>query len=207
MTYYPTLEEDLARAKEILAKGKPAHDEVAYLAESVKAAALPGGAIYGGDNYAAYKLLESFVAEIERLRVEIAKHLAYFEGTEAALEQLRREATEQAHSFELYHKASMALMHAYKRAHPDVPELVWPDATTVNVWAAEQIDELPDLTSRLLDMLERVEWVRQQGGSRDVCPFCHAIGERDDGPGHQDDCEWQLVTRQGNELRLKGLLR
>jgi hypothetical protein len=71
MSYYPTLDEDLARAKEILAKGKAAHDEVAYLQESVKAAALPGGAIYGADTYAAYKLLESFVAEIERLQREV----------------------------------------------------------------------------------------------------------------------------------------
>jgi hypothetical protein len=49
------------------------------------------------------------------------------------------------HSFELYHTASMALMHAYKRAHPEVPEDVWPDATQVNVWAAEQIDEVERL--------------------------------------------------------------
>lgn len=73
MTYYPTLEEDLARAKEILAKsaGKATHafrpdhngeclecDD--WLDEHVD--------IAGADIYAAYKLLESFVAEIERLQ-------------------------------------------------------------------------------------------------------------------------------------------
>ena len=68
MTYYPTIDEDLARAREILDKGKPAHDEVAYLPEPMRAAALEGGTIYGGDIYVAYKLLESFVAEIDRLR-------------------------------------------------------------------------------------------------------------------------------------------
>jgi hypothetical protein len=68
MPYYDTIDEDLARAREILAKGKPAHDEVAYLPEPLRAAALTSGTIYGADVYASYKLLESFVAEIERLR-------------------------------------------------------------------------------------------------------------------------------------------
>ena len=42
-------------------------------------------------------------------------------------------------SFRLYERASRALMAAYKRAHPDVPESVWPDTTKVNVWAADEI--------------------------------------------------------------------
>lgn len=66
---------------------------------------------------------------------------------------------------------------------------------------------MTDLASRLLDMVERVEWVRATGGNHDVCPFCHAISERDGGPGHQDDCEWQLATREGNRLRMIKLLR
>jgi len=45
-------------------------------------------------------------------------------------------------SFDSNHEASMALMRAYKRAHPEVPANVWPDVTTVNVWAAEQIEKL-----------------------------------------------------------------
>jgi hypothetical protein len=57
MSYYPTIEEDLRRAKEILAKGKSATGD---------------GAIFGGDVYAAYKLLESFVDEIERLQTDIS---------------------------------------------------------------------------------------------------------------------------------------
>lgn len=32
------------------------------------------------------------------------------------------------------------------------------------------------------------EWVRAQGGRHSVCPLCHAVCERDGGPGHQDDC-------------------
>jgi len=48
---HPTIEEDLARAKEILAKGKANHF---------------AGTIYQDDLHTAYKLLESFVAEIER---------------------------------------------------------------------------------------------------------------------------------------------
>lgn len=42
-------------------------------------------------------------------------------------------------SFDLYHKASMDLMHAYKRAHPDVPANVWPDVGRVNAWAVEKL--------------------------------------------------------------------
>lgn len=56
--YYPTIDEDLARAKEILARGS------VHYAEQDQRPAVPG-AIYGGDNYAAYKLLESFVEHIE----------------------------------------------------------------------------------------------------------------------------------------------
>jgi hypothetical protein len=110
VTYYPTIEEDLKRAKEILEKGaatpQPTSDRRSKWCEDGKDAEshgwcsnrdssethcgcachrLPtrnlatitawlagvsevGGTIYGGDTYAAYKLLESFVAEIERLQ-------------------------------------------------------------------------------------------------------------------------------------------
>lgn len=64
MTYYDTIEEDLARAKEILRKGAAA----AEMSPDIHLH-LEGGTIYGADTYAAYKLLESFVAEIERLRL------------------------------------------------------------------------------------------------------------------------------------------
>lgn len=67
--------------------------------------------------------------------------------------------------------------------------------------------ELNDLASRMLDMLERVEWIRATGGHLMVCPFCHGVSERDSGPGHQPDCEWEFVTKEGNELRMKGVLR
>jgi hypothetical protein len=64
-----------------------------------------------------------------------------------------------------------------------------------------------DLASHLLEMVERVEWVRQTGGSMMACPFCHAVSELNGGPGHLDDCEWQLATREGNRLRMIKLLR
>ena len=57
MSYYPTIEEDLRRAKEILAKGKSATGD---------------GAILRRRRDAAYKLLESFVDEIERLQTDIS---------------------------------------------------------------------------------------------------------------------------------------
>lgn len=62
MPYYPTIEEDLARAKEILAKGK--------YEPALPAELKVEGTIHGGDIYVAYKLLKSFVAEIERLHAQ-----------------------------------------------------------------------------------------------------------------------------------------
>jgi hypothetical protein len=76
MSYYDTIEEDLARAKQILVDGAPSAEElrVTHGLGPKHAAQLASrsGTIYGKDTYAAYKLLESFVAEIERLRAELA---------------------------------------------------------------------------------------------------------------------------------------
>ena len=69
MSYYPTIDEDLARAKQILEKGRDADVPLGTLSAALQAAINKhSGAIYGADIYPAYKLLESFVAEIERLR-------------------------------------------------------------------------------------------------------------------------------------------
>jgi hypothetical protein len=65
-------------------------------------------------------------------------------------------------------------------------------------------ERVKELASRLLDMLERVEWVRAAGGKSYVCPFCSGVSERSGGPGHQDDCEGEMVRREGNELRHAG---
>jgi hypothetical protein len=53
MPYYDTLTEDLARAREILDKG----------------------AIFGGDTFAAFKLLESFVAVLTPLEGRTVVHI------------------------------------------------------------------------------------------------------------------------------------
>lgn len=91
MSYYETIAEDLARAKAILAKGRDVPELPDCLCDGGEqgeglvsiphephcplAHASPEpvhvGTIYGGDVYAAYKLLESFVAEIERLQAII----------------------------------------------------------------------------------------------------------------------------------------
>lgn len=77
MTYYDTLTEDLARAKEILARGKAESDDrldqifpQLDIRERVKAL---GGTIYGEDIYAAYKLLESFVEAIEAVGPKVCE--------------------------------------------------------------------------------------------------------------------------------------
>lgn len=75
MPYYDTIEEDLARAREILAKGKVrvedvgGADQILTRDPALRDALIErmGGTIFGADVFAAYKLLESFVATIERL--------------------------------------------------------------------------------------------------------------------------------------------
>jgi hypothetical protein len=64
MPYYETIDEDLVRAKALLAKGRPEVDE-----QSPTYGMVSGGAIYGADTYAAYKLLESFVEHIAQQRL------------------------------------------------------------------------------------------------------------------------------------------
>lgn len=74
MTYYPTLAEDVARAKEILAQGRAQLDTLETRFTPAVAAALQevaGGTIYGKDVFVAYKLLESFVEAIEGVGVEV----------------------------------------------------------------------------------------------------------------------------------------
>jgi hypothetical protein len=86
MTYYDTIAEDLTRAKEILTVGKLRRVEVEKLyphseqLEHIEQMIAHSGTIFGKDIFVAYKLLESFVAEIE-----------YMQRTLAESEQARRE--------------------------------------------------------------------------------------------------------------------
>lgn len=57
MPYYPTIEQDVERAKALLTKGR----FVSSFAEGERIS----GTIFGADVYVAYKLLESFVAELD----------------------------------------------------------------------------------------------------------------------------------------------
>jgi hypothetical protein len=73
MSYYPTIEEDLKRVAEILAKGDARREFVTdfpNLTESDRdnLMRMAGGTIYGADTYAAYKLLESLSEEVRRLQ-------------------------------------------------------------------------------------------------------------------------------------------
>lgn len=84
MSYYPTLREDVARAREILREGK-AHapgcpaiaddesDEVLADYQHCVCSGVAGGTIFGKDIYAAYKLLESFVEVIETMDVKVCE--------------------------------------------------------------------------------------------------------------------------------------
>jgi hypothetical protein len=63
MTYYPTLAEDLQRAKEILDRTE--------------------GALFGADTYAVYKLLESFVEAIEQLQADYTETVRLYRERDA----------------------------------------------------------------------------------------------------------------------------
>lgn len=52
------------------------------------------------------------------------------------LRELKKNLADFESSFKLYDHASRALMQSYKKAHPNVPENAWPDASRVNAWAA-----------------------------------------------------------------------
>jgi hypothetical protein len=67
VSYYESIEEDLKRAREILERGKLRNEDLpASLAPDLAMRMLAqGGTIHAVDTYAAYKLLASFVTEIE----------------------------------------------------------------------------------------------------------------------------------------------
>jgi hypothetical protein len=87
MSYYQTLEEDVARAKELLEKGRlRVTDLPVLISDELRAAMLTsGGHIYGADTYAAYKLLQSFVEVIEAVGPKVC---------ELALRHEQKRATE-----------------------------------------------------------------------------------------------------------------
>jgi hypothetical protein len=129
--------------------------------------ALAGGSIYGKDTFAAYKLLESFVEEIEGRGKAIASLKRQLAANEAAarlasetdggrinalisdnlalqqhVEEIARELRDFESSFDLYDTASRALRTAWSAAHPAADPNVWPGAAKVNAWAAEEIARL-----------------------------------------------------------------
>lgn len=93
MSYYPTIEEDLQRAKEILAKGDARREIVRDFpnlndTDLQNLTRLAGGMINGADTYAAYKLLESFVAIIEGITPGVCRLILQ------AIDEGKRQATE-----------------------------------------------------------------------------------------------------------------
>jgi len=74
MPYYDTLAEDLQRAKQILAEGRPTERDLANLPPLMRESlSQTGGTIFGKDTYAAYKLLESFVEAIEAVDPKVCE--------------------------------------------------------------------------------------------------------------------------------------
>jgi hypothetical protein len=99
MPYYPTIDEDLTRAKAILAHGK---EEIPVSMGDILVSEVV--MIVGADNYAAYKLLESFVEHIEHLRTQIQAYDTYVEELETFKRHaitLNKKADEKIQSLEL----------------------------------------------------------------------------------------------------------
>jgi hypothetical protein len=84
MPYYDTIEEDLVRAKAILETGRPTDEDIAELPEPLREMAKATGHIFGADNYAAYKLLESFVEAIEAVGTSVCALAVRHERLRAA---------------------------------------------------------------------------------------------------------------------------
>jgi hypothetical protein len=79
------------------------------------------------------------------------------------------------------------------------PKPVAPPLTAGPV--APPLDEHRALATKLLNIvLGDLEWVRAQGGRHSVCPLCHAVCERDGGPGHADDCPRLDIAREFDAL-------
>jgi hypothetical protein len=156
--YYPTIEEDLQRAKEILERGKaepPDQHETQH--------ASTGGTIYGGDIYAAFKLLESFVAEIERLQGEV---LVLGEWKEAVID-----ATVVDWIFTKAHERDP------RKAVNDL--LAWQQQIALDPAVSKEAHELH---GQIKDLKEAISTERIDHNGE--CLDCDTQG------GHRADCPW-----------------
>lgn len=90
MPYYDTIDEDLARAKEILEKGKA--EQLDFDRGGPAVPPLQGGTIFGADTFAAYKLLESFVEVIDTITPGVCRQmlLAIAEGKRQLHDEITR---------------------------------------------------------------------------------------------------------------------
>lgn len=118
----------------------------------------------------------------------VANHRDTIDKLNEALEALSEERQLRERLAELLRRTAIAL----KGPEPEDVYHDWSDLPA-------RVGAMKELVARMNDMLFRVEWVRQEGGSKHCCPFCHAISERDGGPDHADDCEWRLVTNLSTE--------
>jgi len=91
MSHNATIDDDLRQARVILDRGRA---EVSALDKILGPLIVTfgGGMIVGADIYAAYRLLESFVAEIERLQASLVPILRESEQRSATLRQLLKQA-------------------------------------------------------------------------------------------------------------------
>jgi hypothetical protein len=113
-------------------------------------------------------------------------------------------------SFELFHRASMALMLAYKAAHPEVPGNVWPDMTATNVWAAEQLAAC----ERAVEMLERSYELTPAAQDADgtwngfrskLENYVHQTWKRNARPSDADQLVARVFTGAGAQLENLGM--
>lgn len=135
MPYYDTLEKDITRAKEILERGRTnifdgltpeAARTLQVITEGATGRQIAGGTIYGADTYAAYKLLESFVAEIERLNAEVNRMV---EARMALGNDLNRQHEA---ALDQIHEANDAIQDWANKNHSLIPEGLEPLLTDLD---------------------------------------------------------------------------
>ena len=188
MTYYPTLDEDLKRAKEILARGKglpndlPDHDR--------RQTHFEGAMIYGGDIYAAYKLLESFVETIEAMRAS-AREVAEL------TQPMHEEAMAQAVRLMLLEQELKAWKDAiidatvvdwiFTKEHETNPRkavndlLAWGEKVALDPLVSKPAH---DLHEEIKELRGQLEILTHPFDHNMECRFCDELGE------HAEDCAW-----------------
>lgn len=85
----------------------------------------------------------------------------------------------------------------YVDTHVAALKEIWLSACAV---PETQEDEQRLFAGRLMDIFDKLQWVRASAGNNYVCPLCGAVSERNGGPGHAEDCERNAIEAEYDRL-------